>query len=152
MEPINTLTATAISILVPYLAEVGKSFAKKAGEAAWAQCEAIYKAIRSKFQGRPAAEEVLADLEANPHDEDNQAAMRKELRKALENDKEFLDQLRQLISEAQQAGIVVTGSGAVATSGGTAAGAGGIAVHGDVKGGIHMGSSDKTRSDTSDNR
>ena len=139
MEPISVIAAAAITILIPYFQEVGKGFAKKAGESAWEKCEDLYQALIKKFKGKPSAEEALSDLKNNPTDEDNQASLRKELRKFLEVDKVFAEELSRLIDDAQKAGIFVSGSGAVATSGGTAAGANGIAIHGNVDGGINIG-------------
>lgn len=138
MEPISVVAATLTALLVPYFTEAGKAFTAKVGEAAFAKCEAIYQTIKSYFQAKPSSSEALEDLKINPGDEDNQAAFRKELRKAFEGDEAFLQQLSQLLAEAKQAGLIVSGSGAIATSGGTAAGAGGIAVGGNVEGGIHF--------------
>lgn len=133
------LVSTILAILLPYFGEAGKAFAGKAGEAAWGKCEAIYQAIKSKFKGKPAAEEALVDLESDPSDGDNRAAFRKELRKALEADGEFFENLQKLVSEAQQViGIEVSGSGAVATTYGTAAGENGIAIGGDIKGDVNI--------------
>jgi hypothetical protein len=142
METIEAVAASSVSILVPYLVEAGKAVAKKAGEATWAKVESIYDTIRRKFQGDPISEEALNDLVTNPMNEDNQAVLRKTLRKAMEADKDFLSELTKLVTDARPGGIVVSGSGAVATSHGVGAGAGGIAVGGNVEGGIHMGNSE----------
>lgn len=139
MEPISTIAMTTVAILVPFFKEAGKSFASKAGEAAWNKCEDIYQAIRTRFQGKTVAEEALEDFKKNPEDEDYQGALRKEIRKTLEGDKLFYDQLSKMLSEAKEVGIVVSGSGAVATSGGTAAGESGIAIHGNMEGDINQG-------------
>jgi hypothetical protein len=102
----------------------------------------MWKALTEKFKGHPAAEEAVQDLVAQPEDEDNLAAFRKELRKALEADPDFAVELEGLLQHAKSQGgdtISNTGSGAVATKGGTAAGEGGVAIRGDVQGGIHQG-------------
>ena len=139
MEPISVLATTIVAILVPYFHEAGKAFASKAGEAAWEKCEAIYQAIKTKFQSKASAQEALDDLKTTPEDEDSQAALRKELKKLLTTDSKFHDDLQKLVLEAKQIGIVVSGSGAVATSGGTAAGENGIAIGGNIEGGVHLG-------------
>src|SRR5579859_3700991 len=148
MEPVDALVIGAISLLGPYFAESAKSFATKAGEAAWTRSVALYQLIRAKFQGHPDAEKALEDFKADPNDITKQSVMRGELIKVLEKDQDFLEQLRKLLAESKQANIIVTGSGAVATSGGTAAGAGGIAVHHN-EGGIHIGSSRQTTEEPS---
>lgn len=102
----------------------------------------LWKAVAARFRGLPAAETAATDLVAAPEEPDNQAAFRKELRKALEADPAFAAEFRRLLDEARaQAGdhIVNTGSGAVATHGGVAAGAGGIAVGGAVHGSVVAG-------------
>ena len=138
MDTIESVAAASVAILVPYLAEAGKAIAKKAGEAAWSHAESIFRAIQAKFKTNPIADAALSDVIKNPDDKDNQASLRKELKKAMELDEGFLDELRGFVVKAQQSGIVVSGSGSVATSGGTAAGAGGVAVGGNVEGGIHL--------------
>jgi len=80
----------------------------------------------------------VKDLVAQPADADNQAAFRKELKKALEADPAFAAQIARLLPAAQGSSIVNTGSGAIATQGGVAAGEGGVAVKGDVSGGITL--------------
>ena len=140
MEPISVLAASAVAVITPYLVEAGKAVAKKAGEATWARAEELYSLIKAKFSGHPVAEEALADLEKDPQDEDNQAVLRKQLRKLLETDQAFLEGVRGKVEAIHQGGgIVVSGSGAAATSGGTAAGAGGVAVGGSVEGGVRVG-------------
>jgi hypothetical protein len=83
---------------------------------------------------------------AQPQDEDNQGAWRRELRKVLEAEPTFVAELELLLAAAQcEAGDTVTntGSGAVATHGGVAAGAGRVAVRGDVHGGITLGGTEQ---------
>jgi hypothetical protein len=103
-------------------------------------------ALMATFKGKPAAEEASKDLIANPEDEDNRAAFRKELRKILEAEPTLAVELARLLEKAQRESsesIIVTGSGAAATKDSVAAGAGGVAVRGDVNGGITLGGSEK---------
>lgn len=141
MDPV-TLAAAVTGLLSPLLVKFGEQAAQSLGEKLPEGVGAVWKAIAAKFKGQPAAEEAAKDLAAKPSDEDNVAAFRKELKKALEAEPAFAQQLEALLKTAQsQAGvsIVNTGDGAVATSGGVAAGAGGVAVKGDVHGDIHLG-------------
>jgi hypothetical protein len=142
MDPIVALATAAASFLSPYLVKAGEKTAERIGEQLPEVAGKMWKAITGKFKGHPAAEEAVQDLVAQPEDEDNLAAFRKELRKALGDDPTFAAELKGLLNHAQSQGgdtISNTGSGAVATKGGTTAGEGGVAVRGDVQGGIHLG-------------
>lgn len=138
MEPVSVLAATIITFLVPYFQEAGKAFAEKVGEAAWEKCDSIYKSIKTYFQDKNSALEALEELKSNPSDEDNQAALRKQLKKYFESDKQFFENIQKITEDMKQLGINVSGSGAVATTGGTAAGEHGIAIAGNVEGGVHF--------------
>jgi hypothetical protein len=143
MDPV-TISTAVVAFLSPYLVEGGKAVAKKAGEALWS-------AMQKRFAGKPVPETALKDLKDDPEDPDNQAALRKELRKELKADAKFLAQIAKLLedakAEAQAAGVQVTvrGSGAAAVgNGAVAAGARGVAVSGNVGGGISTGSGNVT--------
>jgi len=145
MDPVM-LATTAISFLSPDLIKAGEKAAEEIGKRLPDAPAKIWQAIMARFTGKPAAEEAVKDVITHPDDADNQAAFRKELRKALEADSMFAAELERLLGEAQrQSGdtIINTGSGAAATRGGVAAGAGGVAVKGDVQGGISTGGSER---------
>ncbi len=135
MDP-ATIAAAVVAFLAPYLAEGGKAVAKKAGEALW-------EAVKQRLQGKPAAEEALRDLETAPQDEDAQAALRLQVKKALAADPGFLSELARLLEEAEKEApgavyrATLQGSGAIAQGpGAVAAGEGGVAIGGDVKGSV----------------
>jgi hypothetical protein len=130
MDP-ATLAAAALTVLAPYLAKAGETMAGKIGEALPENASKLWAAITGKFKGKPAAEEAVKDLAQAPADGDNQAAFRKELRKALLDDPEFQSALATLLAQAQQESIR---DSAVAKNGGIA-----INVKGDVQGGIAIG-------------
>jgi hypothetical protein len=145
MEPL-TIATTAVAFLSPYLVKIGEQAAEKVGEKLPEAVGKVWNAIVTKFKGKAAAEEAVKDLVAKPDDEDNRAAFRKELRKVLDAEPVFVNELAGLLEEAKRQGgdtIINTGSGAVATSGSVAAGAGGVAVKGDVQGGINVGVSER---------
>ena len=131
MDPAAIAKAT-VAFLAPYLAEGGKAVAKKAGEALWA-------ALEHRFKGQPVPRTALEDLKSGPQDPDNQAALRKELGKALAADPQFLAQVARLLEQAETETPAVgyraesRGSGAVVQGPGTvAAGTGGTAIDGGV--------------------
>jgi hypothetical protein len=145
MEPL-TLAATAVAFLSPYLVKAGEKAVEEVGKKLPTAVGQMWQAIMARFKDKPAAAEAVKDVVAKPQDEDNQAALRKELRKVLETEPTFVAELERLLAAAQrEAGdtITNTGSGAVATHGGVAAGAGGVAVRGDVHGGITLGGTEK---------
>jgi len=97
MEPI-ALASAAVAALAPYLAKAGESAAKKVGEEAVAAGGRLLGWMRERLGGR--AREALADLEAKPESEDNQADLRKQLAKALEADSALAAELRAMLPAA----------------------------------------------------
>lgn len=135
MDP-AALAAAVTALLVPYLVKAGEKLAETIGAKLPENVGKLWNTIATKLKGKPAAAEAVKDLAARPDDADNQAAFRKELKKALEEDASFAAELAQLLPAAQGETLINTGSGAIATHGGVAAGEGGVAVQGDVSGGI----------------
>lgn len=134
MDP-STLATAATAFLSPYLVKAGEKAAETVGEKLPEVVGKVWNAIMATFKGKPAAEEASKDLVANPENEDNHAAFRKELRKVLEAEPTLAIELTRLLEKAQRESsesIIVTGSGAAATKDSVAAGAGGVAVRGDV--------------------
>jgi hypothetical protein len=78
--------AAAVTILVT-------SSLAKTGEKPPEPVADLWKAITEKFAGTPAAEEAANDLVKAPLEEDNQAAFRKALRKAMSDDDGFVKQV-----------------------------------------------------------
>lgn len=147
---IETIAATTVALLAPYLTEAGKAVAKEVGKAAWQQVEGLFQVVRDRFQGNPAAETALKDLEKAPDDPDSQAALRKELKKALHDDDAFAARLMELIRKDQLAeatySATAVGSGAAAAGvGNVIAGERGVAVGGKVKGPVTTGDVKPTR-------
>jgi len=133
MDP-ATIANTVVAFLTPYLAKGGEAVARKAGEA-------LVGALERRFKGQPVPQTALEDLKTDPEDADNQAALRKELRKALAADDEFLAELARLLEQARAEAppptyrAEVHGSGAVVQGpGAVAADVGGRVVSGDAQG------------------
>jgi len=130
MDP-ATLAAAALTLLAPYLAKAGETMTEKIGESLPENAGKLWAAMSAKFKGKPAAEEAVKDLARNPTDNDNQAAFRKELKKALAEDPEFLSTLNGLLGKAQKESIQ---NSAVAGDNSSA-----INVGGNVQGNIVVG-------------
>ena len=143
---VAAIATTVVAFLSPYLVEGGKAAAKKVGEK-------LVAAIERRFKGKSAAEEALIDVKNNPQDEDFQAALRVQLKKAMKKDEAFAAELAELLDEAKAAApatyqAAVYGSGALAQGPGAVAASGGsVAVGGNVSGNISTGSGDPSEED-----
>lgn len=102
MDPVTSLAATAVAVIAPYLARVGEGFAEETGRAAAAKIGPLYKALKARFQNKPAAQEALEDLESNPMDEDAQTALNLQLKKQMKADSELAETVRKLLEEIDQ--------------------------------------------------
>jgi hypothetical protein len=98
----DALATIVLGALVPYLVKVGQSVAKDAGEVVGTKIEELYNVLKARFQGKPAAEEALADLEAKPTDEDAQTALRLQLKKQMNADESLAEELRKLVNDIKQ--------------------------------------------------
>lgn len=101
--PIETVAAAAISILVPYLSEAGKGFAKKFGEKMAEKAGDLYQAIKNKFAGDAYAEQTLGRVEEKPDSETRKSTLEEVLAEKLQEDTDFAQLLQRLIDEAKAA-------------------------------------------------
>jgi hypothetical protein len=101
MDPV-TLAGSAVALVAPYLVEGGKELAKKVGAEVGDRIVTLYDRVKAKLTGGGA--EALADLEKQPKDADNQAALRVQLKKALEADPTFREELEKLVGEIREKG------------------------------------------------
>jgi hypothetical protein len=132
MDPatLSALTAGAVTIVSQYLAKAADAVLPKAAED-------IYAAIHERFSKKPAAAEVLQDLQSAPDDADLQAAVRAQLKKTLAEDEEFAGQLEKLVQAAgrgPQPGVSAANRGVAA--GGNISGS---VFTGDVHGPVSIG-------------
>ncbi len=92
------LAAKAVDYLLPYLGEAAKSTAGKLGGAAVDGAVKLLTYLKGKLSGE-AEKTAIADLEAAPEDADNQADVRKRLKRALAADPAFRDELAALLDK-----------------------------------------------------
>ena len=132
MDP-ATLATTVLAILSPYLVKAGGKLAEEVGGSLPEHAGKLWAALLKKFKGKPAAEEAMTDLTKKPDDEDNQAAVRKQIKKAVEEEPDLLPVLAELLENARKEAIVIQGSAIV--------GEGGIALNvgGNMQGNIVIG-------------
>lgn len=107
MLDITTLAASAVALLAPLLGKALESGAEALGET-------TTKGILAKLKGwltHPGANEALEDLRHRPGNADNQADLRKQLKKAMEADPALAEKLAIWLSdserEAREAGIAL---------------------------------------------
>lgn len=99
MDSIASLAASVIAVLAPYLVNAGQEFAKEGGKAAVGKIDSLYQSIKKRFQRKPTAKESLADLEADPKNQDAQASFRLQLTKQMKEDPRFAEDLQKLVAE-----------------------------------------------------
>ncbi|MBI3800664.1 MAG: hypothetical protein HY268_27265 [Deltaproteobacteria bacterium] len=85
MDPL-TLATTVAGFLSPYLVKAGEKAFETVGEKS---VGSMWRAITTKFTGKPAAEEAVTDLVVKPDDQLNQSAFANQLRKVLEAEPAF---------------------------------------------------------------
>jgi len=127
----SLLAANAVAVLAPYLSKAAETVLPKAAED-------LYNTVKSRLNGRPAAEEALEDLKATPADEDAQAALRLQIKKMLVEDEAFVQQLSEKLEKAQASGEVkrVSASRRGVAAGGNVSG---TVFTGDIKGPVSLG-------------
>ena len=90
---------------------------KAAGKVADKLGGAIGNKLLSLLRGNPKTREALDDLGAAPGDEDLQAALRVQLKKAVREDDALREELAAIMGEAVQAGWTVTQTATVTGDG-----------------------------------
>jgi hypothetical protein len=95
MDP-GTLAATAIGAALPYLLMLGKEAAKSA---AGGVGKSVWDWVKGKLTSS-AGQEVIADLEKNPKDDDNRKAAEAALSKFLKSDASAANDLAKLLEKA----------------------------------------------------
>ncbi len=102
---------TFLTPFLPYLLKAGERAAeeagKKLGSDAWEKAKTLWGRLRGKERVVHAAQ----DLAESPDDPDVQAALRLQLKKALEADQALVAEVARLWKEAEAAGVTVIASG-----------------------------------------
>lgn len=133
MIEIPALVTSSWAALQPFLPIIATKAAEEVGKTAVAE---VWTAIKKKFDMKESAKEALADLLKDPQDADAQGAFRKQLKKLLEEDSSFANDLASLLEKvgSDYKGQVI-GDGALAIgTGAKAVGKGGILIEGGMTG------------------
>ena len=140
MDPVSIapLVLSAWSLLVPYAKKIAGKLVEKAGESLPDVVGKVWDTVKGKMEESPDTQALPADLVAAPDDQDMQGAFKYQLKKLLENDEAFAQQLEKLVNEAQQEitySAALKGNGAIAQGpGAKAVGARGVLIEGNVDG------------------
>jgi hypothetical protein len=98
---ITVLASSAVAFLSPFLKKAAEKGAEKLGESA---AGSLFEKLKATLK-TPAGQEALSDLAKQPDDPDSQAGLRKEIRKAAEQDPEFVKLLQELLAKAETSTI-----------------------------------------------
>jgi len=111
---IQALTQQLVAFLtpfLPYLLKAGEKAAEEAGKKLGSDAWEKAKALWSRLRGKERVVQAAQDLAASPDDPDAQAALRLQLKKALEADQALVAEVARLWKEVETAGVTVTASG-----------------------------------------
>jgi hypothetical protein len=100
------LAAAAVGMLAPYLTEAGKEAAKTVGKETAGAGLKLFGWMRERLSGP--AKDALAELEDKPGSQLNQDDLRTQLAKLLEKEPDLVPQLRELLSQEQTQGNVIS--------------------------------------------
>jgi hypothetical protein len=90
--PITTIPPTVVNILITLLTKVLEGSTKK-----WS--ENIFEIVKDKLNKRQAGKEAVNDFENDPKDNDFQASLRVQIKKALLEDEKFQKELGAMLTK-----------------------------------------------------
>jgi hypothetical protein len=114
MIDINQLAQGLTSFLaplIPYLTIAGNKIAEDVGSATWEQAQKIWGKLHPKIVSKPAANEAIQDVAANPQDANAISALQWQLKKLLTDDPNLAKDLQTLYTEGLEAGVIQNISG-----------------------------------------
>jgi hypothetical protein len=145
MDPISIapLVISAWKLIAPYAKKVGGKLVEKASDVLPGAVGKVWDTVKGKMEERPETKTLPTDLAATPDDQSVQGAFQYQLKKLLENDDAFAQQLEKLVNDAKE-GSISNRDGVVATNHSNAIGR--IDVGGDLSGNIVVGNKNSVNS------
>ncbi len=151
MDPIliSTLVASAWNLLAPYAKKAAKQLIEKSSEELPdVVVGKVWDAVKEKMESKPEAASLPGEIIHEPENEDLQGAFKYQLKKLLENDEAFAQQLQALVKAAEEQSVSykaeLHGDGAIAQGDNAkAVGKGGILIEGNVTGNVISGNNNK---------
>ncbi len=102
------LAGQALALILPYLTTAGNAIATKVGEELWDQfrgaAKRLFTRVKQKFTTNAQALDDLSKLEQDPKSRGRQSVVQEILSKFIHDDKEFAQELRDLVDAARHAG------------------------------------------------
>lgn len=139
MDPISIapLVISTWSFLAPYAKKLAGKLIEKAGESLPDVVGKVWDMVKEKMEAKPETAALPADLVSTPDDQAVQGAFQYQLKKLLESDAAFAQQLEKLVSEAKVQvtttySATLKGDGAIAQGNATAVGRGGVHIGGNA--------------------
>lgn len=116
--------AALLGPALPFLTDAGERVATQASQAVgrgvWEHAQRLWERLADAVAARPAAQEVVDDVAADPQNAEAAVALVYQLRKILDSDPGLAHEVEQLLGEARQAGVVASGARSVAVGGSVA--------------------------------
>lgn len=116
LNKMDIVTLTAL--LAPHLptlmklgGKAAESAASKVGADTWETVKKIWAKLSPRIEAKESAKEAAIDVANNPDDEDLQAALRVQLKKLLDQDKELEDAIAKILADTPPeviAGVQIT--------------------------------------------
>lgn len=99
---VGALLSPALPFLLRPAAHVASQASDAIGEKTWEYAQRLWKALEARVRERPAAQEAVEDVAADPADEEAQHVLVYQLRKLLERDAGLAAEVEELMVEAAQ--------------------------------------------------
>ena len=116
LNKMDIVTLTAL--LAPHLptlmklgGKAAESAASKVGANTWETVKKIWAKLSPRIEAKESAKEATIDVANNPEDQDLQAALRVQLKKLLEQDKELAEAIAKILADTPPeviAGVQIT--------------------------------------------
>jgi hypothetical protein len=106
MDPV-TISTSAVALLAPHIPAIITGVVEGVASRIPEGVTKLWRKIADRFKDTPTAQSAIEDLQKDPTDQDNLASFRKELRKMIEADPKFAEELHELVETIPHGDIIV---------------------------------------------
>ena len=132
IQTLSQQLITSLAPFLPYLLKMGEQAAeeaaKKFGAEAWEGAKALWARLKPKVEAKPASQEAVTDLAANPQNEKAQTALQWQLEKLLAEDQALAREVQQALETPAAQQVIAQNERSVAIGGDAS---GGVIITGD---------------------